>query len=122
MNDELESKVNVRDHSPDGHYGETLLYDFAKMLTSLSLLVLGGVLTLGGTQQAADIPLSGLVLTSGSIAMAGMLALSTVFAIVKARTNHREPPTYLEMLIKTANFLFGMGLGGFMVIWLVSLK
>ena len=58
MNDDLESKVNVRDHALDGHYGETLLYDFAKMLTSLSLLVLGGVLTLAGSQQAADIPYS----------------------------------------------------------------
>ena len=122
MDDDLESTVSVRDHAPDQHYGETLLYDFAKTLTSLSLLVLGGVLTLGGTQQAANIPLSGLVLTSGAIALAGMLALSTVFGIVKARAEDREPPKNLLLLIKSANFLFGVGLGGFMLIWLDSLK
>ena len=122
MNDDLESKVNVRDHAPDGHYGETLLYDFAKMLTSLSLLVLGGVLTLAGSQQAADIPIFSLVLTSGSVAMAGMLGLSTAFGIVEARAKNREPSGYLPMLIKGANFLLGVGVGGFMVIWLGSLK
>ena len=122
MSDELESKIDVRERAPDNHYGETLLYDFAKTLTSLSLFVLGGVLTLGGTQQATDIPLFALVLVSGSIAMAGMLALSTVFAIVEARAKNREPSTRLLVLIKVANFLLGVGLGGFMIIWLDSLK
>ena len=122
MSDELESKVDVRDHAPDKRYGETLLYDFAKTLTSLSLIVLGGVLSLAGTQRAAEIPLFSLALTSGSIAMAGMLALSTVFAIVEARIKQREPPTYLPKLIKAANFLLGVGVGGFMIIWLESLK
>jgi hypothetical protein len=122
VSDEMESKVDVRDHAPEGHYGETLLYDFAKTLTSLSLIVLGGVLSLAGTQQAADIPLFSLVLTSGSIAMAGMLALSTVYAIVEARAKNREPTTRLLLLIKAANFLLGVGLGGFMIIWLESLK
>jgi hypothetical protein len=103
MSDELESHVQVRSHAADDNYGETLLYDFAKTLTSLSLFVLGGVLSLGGIQRAAEIPLFSLVLTSGSIALAGMLALST-------------------KLIKAANFLLGVGLGGFMIIWLESLK
>lgn len=122
MSDELESRVDVREHAPGGHYGETLLYDFAKTLTSLSLIVLGGVLSLAGTQQAADIPFFSLVLTSGSIAMAGMLALSTVFAIVEARAKNREPTTRLLLMIKAANFLLGVGVGGFMIIWLESLK
>ena len=122
MTDELETRIDVRERAPDGHYGEALLYDFAKTLTSLSLIVLGGVLSLGGTQRAAEIPQMALVLTSGSIAMAGLLALSSVFAIVEARAKNRELPTYLLALIKTANFLLGVGLGGFMVIWLDSLK
>ncbi|MFM9828418.1 MAG: hypothetical protein ACKVOB_06665 [Sphingomonas sp.] len=122
MSDELESKIDVRDYAPDSHYGETLLYDFAKTLTSLSLIVLGGVLSLGGTQRAAEIPQKALVLTSGSIAMAGLLALSTAFAIVEARTKNRALPTYLPTMIKAANFLLGIGLGAFMIIWLESLK
>ena len=122
MSDELESKVDVRNHSPNGQYGETLLYDFAKTLTSLSLIVLGGVLSLGGTQRAAEMPKCSLVLTSGSIALAGMLALTTVFGIVEARVERREPPTYSLILIKAANFLFGVGLGGFTIIWLDTLN
>ena len=122
MSDELESKVDVRNHSPNGQYGETLLYDFAKTLTSLSLIVLGGVLSLGGTQRAAEMPKFSLILTSGSIALAGMLALTTVFGIVEARVKRREPPTYSLILIKAANFLFGVGLGGFTIIWLDTLN
>ena len=122
MNDEAQSKVDVRNHATEGHYGETLLYDFAKTLTSLSLIVLGGVLTLAGTDRAAEIPLFSLVLVSGSIALTGMLALSTVFAIVEARAKNRQPPAYLLKLIKTANFLLGVGVGGFMIIWLESLN
>lgn len=122
MNNELETKVDIRGRFSDDHYGETLLYDFAKTLTSLSLLVLGGILTLGGTDQAKDIPLFNLVLTSGAIAASGMLALSTVFAIVEARMKGREPSTRLPLMIKTANFLLGVGVGGFMIIWLESLK
>ena len=122
MSDELDSKVDIRDYAPDSQYGETLLYDFAKTLTSLSLIVLGGVLTLSGTEQAADIPQFGLVLTSGSIAIAGMLALSTASAIVDARNRNRARPSYLPLFIKAANFFLGVGVGGFMVIWLDSLK
>ena len=122
MSDELESKVDVREYAAEGHYGETLLYDFAKTLTSLSLIVLGGVLSLAGTQRAADIPVFSLVLVSGAIAVAGLLALSTAFGIVEARTKNTEPSPRLPLMIKGANFLLGIGLGGFMVIWLDSLK
>lgn len=122
MSDELESKVDVRDHAPEGHYGETLLYDFAKTLTSLSLIVLGGVLSLSGTDQAAEIPVFSLVLIAGTVAMAGALALSTAFGIVDARAKNREPSANLTKLIKAANFLLGVGLGGFTFTWLDSLK
>lgn len=122
MSDEPATKIAVREQSQGDHYGETLLYDFAKTLTSLSILVLGGVLTLAGTDRAAEIPLFSMVLTSGSIALAGMLALSTVFAIVEARAKRREPSPRLLLLIKTANFLLGIGVGGFMIIWLESLQ
>ncbi len=122
MSDELESKVDVKDYAPQDHYGETLLYDFAKTLTSLSLIVLGGVLSLSGTDQAAEIPAFSLMLTSGSIALAGMLALSTAFGIVEARGKNRERPAHSMLMIKAANFLLGVGLGGFTIIWLDSLK
>lgn len=122
MSDELESKVDVREYAAEGQYGETLLYNFAKTLTSLSLIVLGGVLSLAGTQRAADIPVFSLVLVSGAIAVAGLLALSTAFGIVEARTKNIEPSPRLPLMIKGANFLLGIGLGGFMVIWLDSLK
>jgi hypothetical protein len=121
MSDELHSKVNVRDHAPEGQYGEVLLYDFAKTLTSLSLIVLGGVLTLGGTQRAEEIPRVPLIVVLVSIALAGLFALTTTFGIVEARTKDRQPPAYLFKLIKAANFMLGVGLGGFMFIWVETL-
>ena len=51
MTEEIESRVDPRDHAPAQHYGETLLYDLAKFLTTLSLLAIGGILSL--TQAAA---------------------------------------------------------------------
>ena len=45
MNDD-DHRINPRDHADGDRYGETLLYDFAKFLTTLSLLLLGGMLTL----------------------------------------------------------------------------
>lgn len=110
MSDELDSKVDIRDYAPDSQYGETLLYDFAKTLTSLSLIVLGGVLTLSGTERAADIPQFGLVLTSGSIAIAGMLALSTASAIVDARNRNRARPSFCRCLSRQRTSFWGSGL------------
>ena len=70
MNDESEL-ADPRTVAPDLRYGETLLYDFSKFMTTLSLLALGGVLTLIQAADRADVPLVNILLVLGTIAAPG---------------------------------------------------
>ena len=115
MNDEHEALSRV---APDHRYGETLLYDFAKFLTTLSLLALGGGLTLTQTADRADIKLFNIIFVLGSIALAGILSIVTANALVEARAAGGEPPAYLRRMIKVAIGFLGVGTGGFLMIWL----
>jgi hypothetical protein len=118
MNDQEDVRVTPRDHAGAEHYGETLLYDFAKFLTTLSLLVLGGMLTLSGTADAGDLKFFNIVFVSASVAFAGMLAFTIANSVVSARAIGKEPPAYLTKVLKGAMGLIGMGLGGFLMMWL----
>ena len=103
-------------------YGESLLYDYAKFVTTLALLVLGGVLTL--TQAAADGEIEpynvGLIL--GSVSIGGVVALSTANALVDARSRHRQPSRWLPLYLKAAMAFIGIGLGAFLYMWWETLS
>ena len=45
-----------------------------------------------------------------------------LYDFANARNRNRARPSYLPLFIKAANFFLGVGVGGFMVIWLDSLK
>ena len=113
--------ADPKTEAPGERYAESLLYDFAKFLTTLSLLALGGVLTLTQAVDRADIKLFNIVLVLGSIALAGVLAMSTANALVDARSAGREPHPALRTMIKAAMALLGVGTGGFLMIWLDTL-
>jgi hypothetical protein len=99
---------------PDiGSDGELLLYDYLKWVTTLSLLTLGGVLSLS---QASDIELEhfeiGMVLIP--ICLAGITALSGVDSIVRARAGGAprkyRPITYMRVAMAG----LGIGTGAFL--------
>ena len=99
---------------PDiGGDGELILYDYLKWVTTLSLLTLGGVLSLG---QASDIELEpfeiGMVLIP--ICIAGVTALSGVDSIVRARAagapRKFRPVTYMRVAMAG----LGIGTGAFL--------
>ena len=104
--------------APDLRYGETLLYDFSKFLTTLSLLALGGVLTLTQAADRADVKLHNIILVLVSIALAGILSMTTANALVNARAAGKEPHVHLPKVIKAAMAFLGIGTGGFLMIWL----
>lgn len=120
MSDESEI-VDPKALAHDHRYGETLLYDFAKFLTTLSLLALGGALTLFQTADRGDIKLFNIILVFGAIAIAGILAIITANALVDARAAGKEPEPYLRKMIKAAMGFLGVGTGGFLMIWLDTL-
>ena len=111
-------KVDPKSVAPEDRYGETLLYDFAKFLTTMSLLALGGVLTLTQTADRSDIKLFNIILVLGAIATAGILSFVTANALVDARAAGREPQPYLKKMIKAAMACLGVGTGAFLMIWL----
>jgi hypothetical protein len=113
-----ESKVDAREHAGTDWYGETLLYDFAKFLTTLSLLVLGGMLTLSSAARAGDLKLFNIVFVSVAVALAGVCAFSTANSLVDARSKARQPSGHLPAVIKAATALIGLGVGGFLIMWL----
>ena len=121
MNDD-DHRINPRDHADGDRYGETLLYDFAKFLTTLSLLLLGGMLTLSTAARSGDLKLFNIMFVTIALAIAGMMSFITAHALVDARATGREPNPVLPKLMKAATGIIGVGLGGFLMMWLDSLS
>ena len=117
-----DTKVHPRDHAQSDRYGETMLYDFAKFITTLSLLLLGGMLTLSAAARQGDLKLFNLIFVTVAIAVAGMTAFITANALVDARASGRDPSPHLPKLMKFATGVIGVGLGGFLMMWLDSLS
>ena len=107
--------------APDTRYGETLLFDFAKFLTTLSLVALGGVLSLSAGAGHGTVRFN-LASTAIAIALAGALALVTADGIVRARVAGLTPRRWLRYPVQAAMVLLGFGAGGFVVMYLDSLK
>src|SRR5437764_13427582 len=121
MIEETESHIEPRHLVPEKHYGETLLYDLAKFLTTLALLATGGVLTLTQTAPKGVFPPIFLLLVLGAIAFAGVLAFAVAFSLAEVRWSGREPSRRLSLLIQAATSLHGLGTGGFVWMWWDSL-
>ena len=117
-----ESRIDPRLIAPDAHYGEALLYDFAKFYTTLSLLAIGGVLTVTATADPHDVKPPVIAVVLGAIALAGALSVSVAHALVEARAGGREPRAGLNKMMKVATGLLGMGAGGFLMMWWDSLS
>lgn len=107
---------------PIGHDGELLLYDFFKHLTSLSILVLGGVLLV--TQAAAPqdvkswVIIAVLVLVSAS----GILAFSGSSEIARARSTQTPVRASIQFSRKGAPTLLALGVGMFLSMFVDSLN
>jgi hypothetical protein len=115
-----ETRLETR---PDGdRHGESLLYDFAKFLTTLSILALGGVLTLTQTVDRTDIKTFNIVASIIAISLAGTLAVTTANSIAHARSSGQPVPRYLHRYIAAAMALLGMGMGMFLFMWMDTLN
>jgi hypothetical protein len=117
MIEDIDTRVEPRDHAPDGHYGETLLYDLAKFLTTLSLLAMGGILSLTEAAPEGVYRPTWLLLALGAVALGAALSFGVAYSLADARSRHREPSRRLPLALQAATSLLGLGTGGFVWMW-----
>ena len=92
---------------------ELLLYDYFKHMTTLSLVTLGGVLSI---PQATGVALSirELLPAAGLIALGGAFSLYAMEAIIKARLDGRAVSRGMRWTRLIVSVSFGVGVGAFL--------
>ena len=119
---EDDGKVDlVRPEGDAERYGEGLLYDLGKFLTTLSLLAIGGVLTIAESSRLSIKPVA-IGMIAVILASAAVLAASTSSTIAYARYTGKPVKSNLPRMMQATMALLGMGLGSFMYIWIAKLN
>ncbi len=121
MSDE-ETSVDPKAHATADTYGETLLYDFSKFLTTLALLILGAVLTLLKEGTRGEIKPVLVALMIGSISVAAILSISVAHNLAQARSSGDTPVRHLPLYLKGSFTLLSFGTGVFIFIWWKTLR
>ena len=114
---EDESSVDPKSVAEDGQFGEAMLYDFAKFLTTLALLMLGGVLTVTQTADRAVAKPPVVAMVVLFIALAGICAISAAGKIAKLQIGQGTERITARHALVAAIFFLGMGSGGFLTLW-----
>ena len=107
------------DQTHDVQTGEqaAVLYDWFKHLTSLSLLTLGGVLSLSQSDAAADIKKATLVLVLFFLSLAGMASFSGAAMVVESRTKATPLSRWVKPVGGIAATSLSMGIGAFLFVF-----
>ena len=114
---EDESSADPKAAAGEERFDEALLYDFAKFLTTLALLILGGVLTVTQTADKSIAKPPVVAMVMAFIAIAGICALSAAGKIAKVSLKSgADRMTPRHYLMGAVAFL-GMGAGGFLTLW-----
>jgi len=98
-----------------------LLYDYSKHLLSLALLGIGGIVSLAQSPQGQKIP--GLIVSVmlGTLALSGFCSLSCSAGILRARQRDLPVGQGAWRSSQAAMMFLGMGVGGFLIIWIETL-
>ena len=94
-------------------HGELLLYDFFKHMTTLSLVTLGGVLSISQTSGVA-IPMRDLLPAILLIAVAGATSLYSMESMIKLRLANLPLTRSIRWQRLVASGSFGLGIGAFL--------
>ena len=107
---------------PTGGAGDrhALLYDYFKTMTSLSLVTLGGVLSISQLPDIEIKPFS-LTLIVIALALAGIGGFSGMDEVVRLRFDDQDRPRRLAFMRKLCPAAFGIGIGGFLSAFLRAL-
>lgn len=100
---------------------ELLLYDFFKHLTSLSMLVLGGVLIVAKDFDPTDVKPASVLIAMALISGGGICSFSGASEIVRAKNRGTKPKRSLKFLAQAAPALLAVGTGYFIALFSDSL-
>jgi hypothetical protein len=106
---ETESEGNVLARSKDDD--ELLVYDYFKHLTTLSLVALGGVLSI--STSIPGISPKSIIVIVVLLGIAGAVSLAALDVIVNERIYNRPIPRYIRYLRMVSVCFFGVGIGYF---------
>ncbi len=115
MNEDATEGVKPHEQDP-----LVLLYDYFKFLTTMSLLLLGGVLSLTDEDRVGSV--RQVIVIIAFLAMAGLTALSGADAIVAARRSGRPLPWWTRYMRRVSMGCMGVGTGAFLTMWAEGLK
>jgi hypothetical protein len=104
----------MSEEGPPGRDPEAMLYDWFKHLTSLSLLTLGGVLSLSQVAEASEIKSTNLITVLVLVSAAGIMAFSAADQLVNSRVRGEPLPRQVRWMQRATPGVLGMGLGAFM--------
>jgi hypothetical protein len=110
MEIETEGKILARSKDDD----ELLVYDYFKHLTTLSLVALGGVLSIS-TSIPGISPRSIIVIVV-LLGLAGAVSLAALDVMVNERMYNRAIPRYIRYLRMVSVCFFGIGIGYFIAV------
>ncbi|MXO85095.1 hypothetical protein GRI38_03520 [Altererythrobacter aurantiacus] len=99
-----------------GADAENLSYDFFKNMTSLSVLTLGGILTLSEGLFAERIEFRQMMLTAGLIAAGGVVALQCQADIVQMARGKKVSAAWLRFGHRIVPGFLGAGIGSFLAL------
>ena len=101
---------------------DALLYDWFKHLTSLSILTLGGIITLTQLSGAAEIKKTVLGGVLAVVALSGVLAFSGAEQIVRSRLKGEPVSPKLQRLMRISSFVLALGIGGVLQMFMKAIK
>ena len=98
-----------------------LLYDYSKHLLSLALLGLGGIVSLAQSPQGQKLPPPVVAMILVCLALSGVCALSCSATILRARQRDLTVGKSAWTSSQLAMMFLGIGVGGFIVVWIKGL-
>lgn len=119
MSDDIdEAKVSA---APEMSEAATFLYDYFKHLTSLSVLTLGGVLSISSTGGEAAASRSMMIWVIALVGSAALLAFSGTSEIVRQKVTGDVKSKTLTFYRVGAPVALSLGVGAFIYIFLKGL-
>jgi hypothetical protein len=96
--------------------GDLVLYDYFKHLTTMSLLILGGILTLTQTDRGSEMKLPTVLMVVGVVTLAGVISFTGSGEIARAHFQGQEPKR-VDLYRKAAPAILSLGVGMFLFLF-----
>ena len=114
---EDDSSIDPKVVAGDSRFDDAIQYDFAKFLTTLALLMLGGVLTVTQTADKAVAKPAVVAVVMAFISVAGISAITAAGKLAKVNVGQDYPAFTPRRYLVVALVLLSAGAGSFLYLW-----